>query len=71
MSASTRGGSRPGAGRPKGEPTKMMRVPLGAEDLVKSLIELHKTDGGSAAASRFRRQLKIRFGTEQQKDLFE
>ncbi|MEL4274920.1 hypothetical protein AAEH77_00105 [Shewanella xiamenensis] len=69
-SDSGRGGARPGAGRPKGEPTKMMRIPLGAEDLVKSLLEVYKTDCGAAAASRFRRQLKIKFGVEIQKDLF-
>ncbi|MFV7669705.1 hypothetical protein ACNPK5_19765 [Shewanella algae] len=62
-------------GRPFGsvvaEPTKQVRVPLGAEQLVKSVIELYKTKGGAAAASRVRRQLKIHFGVDQQKDLFE
>ncbi|WP_144380534.1 hypothetical protein [Shewanella algae] len=61
-------------GRPFGsvvaEPTKQVRVPLGAEDLVKSVIELYKTKGSSSAASRVRRQLKIHFGKELQEDLF-
>lgn len=38
----SRGGVRPGAGRPKSEPTKMMRVPVGAEQLVKHLICVYK-----------------------------
>ncbi|MBO2590996.1 hypothetical protein [Shewanella algae] len=61
-------------GRPVGsvvaEQTKQVRVPLGAEQLVKSVIELYKTKGCAAAASRVRRQLKIHFGAEQQKELF-
>lgn len=40
------GGARKGAGRPKGsttsEPTKMMRIPIGAEQLVKHLINVYK-----------------------------
>jgi hypothetical protein len=42
MSDSNHGGSREGAGRPKSEQTKMMRVPLGAESLVRELIESYK-----------------------------
>ncbi|WP_335914960.1 hypothetical protein [Shewanella algae] len=38
----SRGGVRPGAGRPKSEPTKIMRVPVGAEQLVKHLIGVYK-----------------------------
>lgn len=36
------GGAREGAGRHKSEQTKLMRVPLGAEDLVKHLISVYK-----------------------------
>jgi hypothetical protein len=36
------GGVRDGAGRPKSEPTKMMRIPIGAELLVKHLISVYK-----------------------------
>ncbi|QBF81281.1 hypothetical protein EXU30_00335 [Shewanella maritima] len=43
---SNHGGVRKGAGRPKGskvaEPTKGVRVPLGAEHAVKSLIKCYK-----------------------------
>ena len=42
MTKSTRGGVREGAGRPKSEQTKMMRIPLGAESLVKHLISVYK-----------------------------
>lgn len=63
-----------GRGRPVGsvvaEPSKQIRVPLGAEQLVKSLIDFYKSKGGAAAAVRFRRQLKISFGKEVQEDLF-
>ena len=63
-----------GRGRPVGsfvaEQSKQVRVPLGAEQLVKSLIDLYKAKGGAAAAGRFRRQLKISFGREVQEDLF-
>lgn len=38
------GGKRVGAGRPKSEPTKMVRVPVGAESIVKELIASYKTD---------------------------
>jgi hypothetical protein len=69
-----RGGARKGAGRPKGsisaEPTKMVRVPVGCEDLVKAVIELYKTKGGAGAASRVRHQLKQHFGKEEQQKLF-
>lgn len=41
-SKSTRGGVRKGAGRPKSENTKMMRIPVGAEQLVKHLISVYK-----------------------------
>ena len=37
-----RGGVRLGAGRPKSEPTKMVRVPLGAEPIVKSFLVEYK-----------------------------
>lgn len=37
-----RGGSRPGAGRPKGEETTMVRVPDGCLDVVRSLITDYK-----------------------------
>lgn len=36
------GGAREGAGRPKKEQTKMMRVPLGAEFAVKGLLALYR-----------------------------
>jgi hypothetical protein len=42
MSDVVHGGTRQGAGRPKSEPTKMVRVPLGAEGLVKDLIKAYK-----------------------------
>ena len=35
----------PGAGRKKGEETKLMRVPVGAEDAIKGIIELYKYYG--------------------------
>lgn len=37
-----RGGKRPGAGRPAGEKTVQLRIPVGAVDLVKALIENYK-----------------------------
>lgn len=40
--SNSRGGSRPGAGRPKSEETKLVRVPVGAESLVKHLISVYK-----------------------------
>ncbi|MFN7703342.1 MAG: hypothetical protein ACK5OS_01880 [Chryseotalea sp.] len=33
-----RGGPQPGAGRPKKEPTKLMRIPLSLVDIVTQLI---------------------------------
>lgn len=36
------GGFREGAGRPRTEPTKMMRIPLGAEQIVRHLISVYK-----------------------------
>lgn len=42
MSEIKHGGVRPGAGRPKSETTKMMRIPVGAELLVKHLISVYK-----------------------------
>ncbi len=39
---SNRGGVRVGAGRPKSEQTKLVRVPVGAESLVKHLISVYK-----------------------------
>ncbi len=42
---SCRGGARPGAGRPKGEQTKMVRVPLGCLDDVRALIERYRSLG--------------------------
>ena len=38
-----KGGARQGAGRPKGEGTKQMRIPLGLIDLVINLIKEFKT----------------------------
>lgn len=38
-----KGGVRQGAGRPKGEGTKQMRIPLGLIDLVRNLIKEFKT----------------------------
>ncbi|MCF1438268.1 MAG: hypothetical protein LPD71_05835 [Shewanella sp.] len=42
MSTKQHGGKREGAGRPKSEPTKMMRVPVGCESLVKHLISVYR-----------------------------
>lgn len=39
---SNHGGVRKGAGRPKSEPTKLMRAPVAAEPLVKHLIDVYK-----------------------------
>lgn len=44
-SKSTRGGARKGAGRPKSEPTVMVRVPAGCLDEVRSLIERYRSLG--------------------------
>ncbi len=38
----TRGGKREGAGRPTGEPTKMMRIPLGAVEDISHFIKQRK-----------------------------
>jgi len=61
-------------GRPLGsvvaEPSKQVRVPIGAEDLVKSLIAHYKAKGSVVTASRLRLQLKIHFGKEEQQNLF-
>lgn len=42
---SNRGGPRPGSGRPKEEKTVQIRVPVGAVDAVRSVIELYKKTG--------------------------
>ena len=42
MTKSTRGGVRQGAGRPKSEPTVMVRVPVGCLDEVRTLIKLYR-----------------------------
>ncbi|MFV0594405.1 hypothetical protein [Shewanella sp.] len=42
-SKSTRGGARKGAGRPKSEPTVMVRVPQGCLDEVRALIERYRS----------------------------
>lgn len=41
-SKSSRGGARKGAGRPKSEPTVMVRVPAGCLDEVRTLIKLYR-----------------------------
>lgn len=50
MTENKHGGSRKGAGRPKGsataEPTKMVRVPVGCLDDVKALISNYKAHVG-------------------------
>lgn len=38
-----RGGKRPGAGRPAGEKTVQMRIPEGAVELVRSLVDDYKS----------------------------
>lgn len=40
-----RGGARPGAGRPKSEPTTMVRVPDGCLEAVRHLISVYKNTG--------------------------
>jgi hypothetical protein len=50
MSKLNHGGVRPGAGRPKSEDTKMMRIPLGAEPLVRHLISVYKKYHADAIA---------------------
>ena len=42
MTKSTRGGARKGAGRPKSEPTVMVRVPEGCLADVRALIECYR-----------------------------
>lgn len=42
-SKSTRGGARKGAGRPRSEQTKMVRVPLGCLDDVRALIDRYRS----------------------------
>ena len=42
MSDVKRGGVRPGAGRPKSEPTTMVRVPDGCLESVRTLISTYK-----------------------------
>lgn len=42
MSNSKRGGKRENSGRPKGEATKMMRVPVSLADDLKKLVEAHR-----------------------------
>lgn len=42
MSDAKRGGARPGAGRPKGESTTMVRVPDGCLEAVRALISAYK-----------------------------
>jgi hypothetical protein len=37
-----RGGKQPGAGRPKKEPTKLVRVPLSCIDKILEIIKSHK-----------------------------
>lgn len=41
---SNHGGFRLGSGRPSAEPTKQVRVPLGAEQLVKDILKLYRSD---------------------------
>lgn len=42
---SNRGGVRPGSGRPKEEKTVQVRVPVGAVDAVRAVIDLYKKTG--------------------------
>lgn len=42
-SKSIRGGARKGAGRPKSEPTVMVRVPQGCLDDIRALIERYRS----------------------------
>jgi hypothetical protein len=37
-----RGGVRPNSGRPKGEPSTMVRIPLGLVDVVKQLSNIYR-----------------------------
>lgn len=43
--AGVRGGARPGAGRPKGEQTTMVRVPDGCLEAVRALISVYRQTG--------------------------
>ncbi|MEJ6015353.1 hypothetical protein ACTG22_06185 [Aeromonas caviae] len=45
MADAKRGGARPGAGRPKGETTTMVRVPDGCLDQVRQLISVYRNGG--------------------------
>lgn len=45
MSDAKRGGARPGAGRPKGETTTMVRVPDGCLEQVRQLISVYRNGG--------------------------
>ena len=45
-----RGGARPGAGRPKGEETTMVRVPQGCLEAVRALISEYRIHGYLPAA---------------------
>lgn len=49
--AGLRGGIRPGAGRPKGEETVMVRVPKGCLDTVRKLISSYKNQAESFVSS--------------------
>lgn len=42
MADAKRGGARPGAGRPKGETTTMVRVPDGCLEQVRQLISAYR-----------------------------
>ncbi|MDN5863658.1 MAG: translesion error-prone DNA polymerase V autoproteolytic subunit [Gammaproteobacteria bacterium] len=48
-SPSSHGGRRPGAGRPKGEPTVRLRVPTGVKSRVRALIAGYRADADSNA----------------------
>ncbi|WP_281706137.1 hypothetical protein [Aeromonas taiwanensis] len=45
MADANRGGARPGAGRPKGETTTMVRVPDGCLEQVRQLISVYRKGG--------------------------
>ncbi|WP_290437961.1 hypothetical protein [Aeromonas caviae] len=45
MADAKRGGARPGAGRPKGETTTMVRVPEGCLEAVRHLISVYRNGG--------------------------
>ncbi|MBT4265392.1 MAG: hypothetical protein HOD85_14410 [Deltaproteobacteria bacterium] len=48
----TKGGARPGAGRKKGDPTKLMRIPIKYEQQVKDLIKKLKSEAPPAGLER-------------------